>query len=727
MSDGVRAELRLDDLSVDDRIDAICDHFEREWRAGRQPRIQDYLGDTAGPERSTLFVELVKVDVEYRSRTGDGQPAGEGQLADEAGPKDPTDSDLLRTLNATALPARRLARTFERFELLEKLGEGAFGTVWKAHDPKLDRAVAIKVPRGPIPDSRDADVILGEGRAAAQLKHPNIVGVHEVGLHADVAYIVSEYVDGVDLKQWLSHCALTADDSARLCAKVAEALHHAHTRGIVHRDLKPANILIDRDGEPHIADFGLARRLSAEASVDSEGQLLGTPAYMSPEQAAGDSARVGPLSDLYSLGVIFYELLTGVRPFQGEGSAVIARIQAELPAPPRKLRSGISRDFESICLRAIAKNPDDRYADVAEFAADLRRALQGEPILVGGPRLLQQFRRLSRRDLLVGAASSVCLAGVGAWIASRKGVRAQGPASRRVVLRTEPAGARIVIVPVSDLDGTPQAERLIDAGRSPVSLELAPGDYWVVADLPGYGFHEVLRHVPEPHEMPGFLRHLRWTLRSDTVELRSIRIPVAPVHEGMAFFSGGRSVRMGTNAVPGCIVHHRSVLPYYIETSEFTVGDFRRLCGGALPHRMAPSAPSDDAPLVLVSHDEAVHLAEVVGKRLPDEWEFEFAVTSEAPVPHRSGLAEWTNSWLNQPPYRHLTLGETPYSIRGFRVTREALNSQRGPPSDSVQDFKSAYVRTGVNRRVFSLDSLGFRCARSHRPRLHPSDWTSLV
>ena len=182
-------------------------------------------------------------------------------------------------------------RTLGHFELTVRLGHGAFGTVWKAHDTKLDRTVAVKIPRSSHLDKKTLKLFLHEARAAAQLKHPNIVSVHEVGETDGEVYIVSDYVEGCTLADWLTGQRLTSREAAELCAKVAAAVHHAHQSGIIHRDLKPSNILIDVDGEPHVMDFGLAKRDMAEATIAVEGSLLGTPAYMSPEQAKEETRK----------------------------------------------------------------------------------------------------------------------------------------------------------------------------------------------------------------------------------------------------------------------------------------------------------------------------------------------------------------------------------------------------------------------------------------------------
>ncbi|MCA9217193.1 MAG: serine/threonine protein kinase, partial [Planctomycetales bacterium] len=212
------------------------------------------------------------------------------------------------------------------FDLIQQIGVGSFGTVWKAKDSELDRFVAIKIPRREKLDTTEVEQFLREARAAAQLKHPNIVSVLEVGREDDTVFIVSDLVQGVPLSDWLTAHQPTIRDACELCASIADALQHAHDAGIVHRDLKPQNIMLDSENQPHLLDFGLARRSAGEVTMTIDGRVLGTPAYMPPEQARGDAHRVNHQADVYSLGVILFELLTGELPFRGNARMLIHQV-----------------------------------------------------------------------------------------------------------------------------------------------------------------------------------------------------------------------------------------------------------------------------------------------------------------------------------------------------------------------------------------------------------------
>ncbi len=309
--------------------------------------------------------------------------------------------------------------TLGRFELIERLGVGGFGSVWKARDKELDRTVAIKIPRTDRVTREEQEKFFREARAAAQLRHPNIVSVHEVGRDGDSVYIVSDFVRGVTLGDWLTGQQPTNREAAELCAKIADALHHAHEHGVIHRDLKPANIMIDGAGEPHLTDFGLARREVGEITVTMDGQVLGTPAYMSPEQAQGEAHTADRRSDVYSLGVILFQLLTGELPFRGNARMLLHQVINDESPSPRKLNSTVKKDLETITLKCLEKEPERRYLLARELSEDLRHFLKGEPIHARPIGRAERAVRWIRRNKVVSATTAVAiLALVGGSVAS---------------------------------------------------------------------------------------------------------------------------------------------------------------------------------------------------------------------------------------------------------------------------------------------------------------------
>ncbi|WP_148073656.1 protein kinase domain-containing protein [Bythopirellula goksoeyrii] len=295
------------------------------------------------------------------------------------------------------------------FELIERVGVGSFGSVWKARDKDLDRTVAIKIPRAGCMTADEQEKFFREARAAAQLRHPNIVSVHEVGRDGESVYIVSDFVRGVTLGDWLTGQQFTNREAAELCVQITNALQHAHDHGVIHRDLKPANIIIDFDGQPHLMDFGIARRESGEITITMDGQVLGTPAYMSPEQAQGEAHTADRRSDIYSLGVILFQLLTGELPFRGNARMLIKQVIQDAPPSPRKLNANVERDLETITLKCLEKDSARRYQTARDLSSDLKCYLSGEPIKARPVSRMEHVWRWCKRHPDVASLSAALL------------------------------------------------------------------------------------------------------------------------------------------------------------------------------------------------------------------------------------------------------------------------------------------------------------------------------
>jgi WD40 repeat protein len=469
--------------NIPDWLDAAADQFEYAWRAGPRPHLADHLGTEAGERRRALLAELVRIDLDYRWQAGEqpkledylpdfpellgsdrslpddlvlyadrvrSRHVGAGGRAKavvfvEAGRTvldlrcphcgSPVHLDdefpcevICRNCGSSfriepdAPPSLRpadLPKTLGRFQLLELLGRGSFGAVYKARDAQLDRSVAIKVPRaGYFSAPEEQQRFWREARSAAQLRHPNIVPVHEIAQEGELPYLVSDYIEGRTLAAVLAERRPGVRAAAELTAQIADALAYAHGHKVIHRDINPRNILIDSAGRPFVTDFGLARRGDGEMLVTVEGQVLGTPAYMAPEQAAGEVNRVDGRSDIYGLGVVLYELLTGELPFRGSLRQLLGQVIHDEPRPPRRLNDHVPHDLETICLKAMAKSPARRYATAGDLAADLRRYLRGEPIharpVGNAGRLWSWCRRNPLLALALAAVAVSLLAGTGA-------------------------------------------------------------------------------------------------------------------------------------------------------------------------------------------------------------------------------------------------------------------------------------------------------------------------
>ena len=294
------------------------------------------------------------------------------------------------------------SRFFGRFELLAEIGRGGMGVVYRARQRDLDRSVAIKMIRSShLASADEVRRFYAEARAAARMQHPGVVNVHEVGQQLGQHYFAMDLVEGENLATRIQEQRLPCREAALVMSRVADAVEYLHRHGVIHRDLKPSNILLDEDGCPRITDFGLARIFSGETagSETRTGTIIGTPGYMAPEQAAGRTQEISPKSDVYSLGAILYELLTGRPPFQRSNplDTIMEVIESEPPLP-RQLDSRIPEQLEQICLGCLEKDPARRYATAAEVAADLERWLRGDAISARGRSWKLRLKRWARRE-----------------------------------------------------------------------------------------------------------------------------------------------------------------------------------------------------------------------------------------------------------------------------------------------------------------------------------------
>jgi tRNA A-37 threonylcarbamoyl transferase component Bud32 len=409
--------------SAGDPLDAIIAEYVQQVEAGNVPDRESLLA--AHPELAdrlrAFFADYDRLD----------RQAAELRLA----------ADSERTTDALG-PAGELPRIryFGDYELLEVIARGGMGVVYKTRQVSLSRLVALKmILRGELATERDVARFQAEAAAAATLDHPHIVPIYEIGEHDGQQYYSMRYVEGTSLAR---RPRSDVRSEARLLAAVAGAVHHAHRRGVLHRDLKPSNILVDTAGTPLVADFGLAKRVDADRSLTESGAIVGTPRYMAPEQATGRKDLTVAV-DVYSLGVVLYERLTGRTPFAGETVLEVLR-QAREAEPPRpsSVHPGLDRDLETICLKCLEKDPAKRYDSAEALQDDLERWLRGEPIKARPVSQAERVWRWCRRNPVVASlASAVLLALVlGAAVATIFGVlanEARQEADKRAVAEKE--------------------------------------------------------------------------------------------------------------------------------------------------------------------------------------------------------------------------------------------------------------------------------------------------
>ena len=414
------------------------------------------------------------------------------------------------------------------YELIEEVARGGIGVVFRARQSSLGRTVAVKLLlAGMFADPKARQRFRTEAEAAARIRHPNVVGILEVGEHEGQPFLAMEYVEGGTLAHKVANGPLPAATAARYLAKTARAVAHAHALGVLHRDLKPSNILLDAFDEPRVTDFGLAKVLGADSELTLSGEILGSPAFMAPEQAAGQTAEVGPATDVYALGALLYHLTTGRPPFSSDTPAGVLRLVAhEDPVAPRRLNPGLPRDLETIVLKCLEKRPGRRYASAQALVDDLERFLAGQTVMARPVGPLGRTWRWSRRRK--GLATSIALLGllaVGSSIATFRIGRAEKAAR----------------------DNYRQAEQHLQRARlSAYAGDLALADR-AIEDGDLARTRELLeQYIPRPGEPD--LRTFEWRLLWQASEDQSLTVLRGHAHvvSGVAFLDGGARLASGS-------------------------------------------------------------------------------------------------------------------------------------------------------------------------------------
>lgn len=381
-------------------IDQICDEFEAAWRRDdRPPQISQYLGATTEPLRSRLFEELLLSDLEFHKRNALAIDVGRyvTEFPDRAGQVESvlarfaaeqshgfvdlvTSPAALQRVQASEMNTLAAVKQCGNYELLREIARGGMGIVFEARDTKLQRTVALKMILDRNLASPEAvQRFYAEAEMAASLNHPGIVPIYDVGSHAGHHYYAMALVEGSTLLAELQGRRFDMEEAAQIVMDLANTVAYAHEHGVVHRDLKPGNVLLPRGGPPQITDFGLAKRTDRAEQLTVAGQILGTPGYMAPEQAAGNVEQSGPAVDIYALGAILYHLLTGHPPFRTAMEALVCVLEQD-PVPPRAMSRRVPRDLNVICMKCLSKSPADRYLSARDLADDLRRFLHGDVI-----------------------------------------------------------------------------------------------------------------------------------------------------------------------------------------------------------------------------------------------------------------------------------------------------------------------------------------------------------
>ncbi len=676
---------------------------------------------------------------------------------DAVNPSD-LDSELMSTI-----PPFNEGERIAHFVIQRLIDRGGFGFVFAAFDEKLERVVALKIPHAREMSEAQKQAFLQEARLSAKLNHPNIVSVHEVGETNGRIWIASDLIDGRSLVGYLHRNTLSEKQVASICASICSGVQAAHQMRIIHRDIKPGNILMDRNGHPYIADFGLAFR--DEPSADGQAyRLAGTLPYMSPEQLDRFGV-VDARSDVYAVGVILYQMLAGERPYRGWRTEIMDKI---LEARPRTLQthnSNISPEIEAVCLKAIDGNAETRYQSAKEMEADLKRFLSDEMPLAYEPNFVDQSKRwikkhkwpLSTAAAILALVAFIFLRPPAGATDEEKGLGLFPPPSSEklsVVVSTNPAGASIAIVPLDRRTYNPDVSKKIQlSGKNQYTVSLEPGRY-IVEAVRDQGnklsIQEVIRTVPRvAGESPKFrlgLNSQTYYLGTEENQIVWPTIDMSNLTDDIHFKLVDGGVLKQNSVLGEHPVEDVLIAPFQIQELEVLTAEYEKVLrtkAQRMRSRFDRGKDLSSYPVTNVSLFEALEFAERTYSRLLTFDEFMFAATNRATTSYPWGEdTSLMENWIHDaqaPPAHDVT--SNPSNVRGL-ISRAAEWTQTGSvpaihkrmqwadPSRMIagtapEKRVSANSKAPVNEPTFvcepltirGQDTIGFRCARSVEPR----------